>query len=117
MSMSEHGAEELRLVRARFRKVAAAWRLEPVEMAGLLGMPDLPQGCDPSEVSLSEDGETRMRLVIEAARELDALFEAEDLLDWLRDDEDDEITPLTFMSRGPVEIRAMRAAAAARAAS
>lgn len=109
------GAEELALARVRFLASVEHWRMDRAELAALLGLP-ADGGGDPMERVLGVDAETRMRLATEVARGLDRVFPPDVLLEWLRDDEDDEVTPLAFMSRGATELRAMRAAAAARSA-
>ena len=107
-------ALDIRLVRARFVEAVSHWRLADAETEALLGV-TLPVGGDLCHLDLGEDAEARMRLAIDVAHGLDRIFAEEVLLEWLRDDEDDMLTPLAFMSRGVTELRAMRAAAAARA--
>ncbi|QXQ07298.1 hypothetical protein KX816_04505 [Sphingosinicellaceae bacterium] len=95
-------------------EIAAHWRLAPAQTAALLGLEAYGEGADFLLDVPDADAETRLRLVIDVARELDLVFPEDVLLEWLRDDEDGMETPLAFMSRGATELRAMRAAAAAR---
>ena len=112
MAGLDPGAQELAAARSRFDVVTSDWGLSPSEVAALLGLPpEASLAVDGG--SLAVDAETRMRLFVEVARLLEKVI-GPDLLEWLRDDEDGEVTPLAFMSRGVVELRAMRAAASAR---
>ena len=110
------GLVELSLAKSRFAEVADHWGLDAAEAAALLGLAACDPDLDLLAGTMTVEVETRLRLVTEVARGLDRIFDPPVLLEWLRDDEDDEVTPLAFMSRGVTELRAMRAAAAARAA-
>lgn len=108
------GEMELRLVVSRFREAVADWDLSPEETGALLGGASGAEEEDPLRRELGVEAETRLRLVIEVAHGLDRMFGPAELRAWLRDDEDGEVTPLEFISRGVTELRAMRAAIAAR---
>lgn len=110
MIMSDAAGAELASMRCRFSALVADWGLTPCEVGALLGVGSPVSGPPPGDGA----AEMRMRIFIDAARELERVLPADVLLVWLRDDEDGEVTPLAFMSRGVVELRAMRAAAAAR---
>ena len=106
---------ELRAAKVRFGAVSLDWGLTPDEQAALLGLAR-PAEPDLTREELGVEAETRMRLLVEVAGALDDLL-GPALLDWLRDDEDDQLSPLAFMSQGVAELRAMRAAAGARLCS
>lgn len=114
MSMSQCCSDELRAVKERFTVLTKHWLLDSAEAAALIGLPTPHVGGDPLAEPLGQDVETRLRLAIEVAGELDRALPPGVLLEWLRDDEDDNEAPLAFMSRGVLQLRAMRAAAVAR---
>jgi len=114
MNDTEPSALELESAVARFRVAISDWELSSGELAELLGL----EGGGPVDHllggKLDVDAETRLRLATEVAHLMDMLWEPAASRSWLRDDEDDDVTPLKFMSAGVTELRAMRAALAGR---
>ena len=100
---------------ARFRSVVQDWELDDAEVDALLGLSegqyDLTTGRLPSG-----EAELRLRLLIELDIALRAVFGPQGLRIWLHDEPlDDGVTPFEFIARGVDHIKAMRAAALARA--
>lgn len=105
---------EMAAVTSLFRSVASDWRLSSLEIEVLLGL-DLEGRTWGDGHPLAEQAETRLRLVCELDRHLRVALDGRTIAEWLRSD-GLETDPLTFMSLGVEQIRAMLAAARCRIA-
>lgn len=105
---------ELDAVTNRFCWVAREWALSDLEMGVLLGL-DLEGRNWGDGRPLAKEAETRLRLVCELDRCLRVALAGQEIARWLRS-ADLETDPLTFMSLGTDQLRAMLAAARCRIA-
>ena len=104
------GDIEVRAVMDRFAALVEDWDLDAAEVAGLLALGE--SGQLPAAPPLPAETEHRMRLLVELDRDLRAALSPGALRDWLHTDRShDGVTPVSFLSGGLVNIRAMRAAA------
>lgn len=105
---------ELEAVVSRFRWVAHEWNLSDLEVGILLGL-DLEGRVWGDGLPLAKEAETRLRLICELDGCLRVALAGQEIAQWLRST-DLESDPLTFMSLGIDQIRAMLSAARCRIA-
>lgn len=110
--------EEMLLLEARFRALVAEWKLGRQQVAKLLDLGPELLGLDLVPQNYSQATEHRMRLLVEIRDILPSLFgDLREVQWWVRGSfqEDEELTPLAFMSAGVENLRALRRAILARA--
>lgn len=107
-----YGEIELAAVTDVFRGVASRWRLSALEVTVLLGL-DSEGGFWSEGMRLNAAAETRLRLLCELDRLLVGALGDMEIADWLRSEQVGG-DPLTFLSLGLENIRAMVAAARCR---
>lgn len=103
------GQIELAAVARHFEELAERWRLDAIEVEVLLGLDEEGRGWDGGRM-LSVVAETRLRLLCELDHHLASALGEHEIADWLRT-ADLKMDPLTFLSLGVDEIRAMIVAA------
>ena len=95
-------------VEARFRALTAEWRLTVMEASLLLGVDGAEFGLDLVPRSPASDTRERMRLLVGLRDTLPRVFpSARDAGRWLRTFDDDDVSPIVFMSHGRERIAAM----------
>jgi hypothetical protein len=104
-------------VEARFRALAAEWRLSTMEASLLLGIDGAALGLDLVPRRPATDVRHKMRLLVRLREALSAIFPStRETARWLRTFDGDDLSPIVFMSHGRDRIAAMIEAVQASAA-
>jgi hypothetical protein len=100
--------EDQAIVEVRFRALTAEWRLTTMEAALLLGVDGESFGLDMVPRSPTSDACERMRLLVRLRDALPAVLPStREASRWLRTFDENDLSPIVFMSHGRERIAAM----------